>query len=66
MAALGASETAFWSPYTAQIDARSVACTPFQTVSLGSRVNNASIRASTARRVGARIAKMYVTVPAIL
>jgi hypothetical protein len=29
MAALGASETAFWSPYGAQIDARSVACTPF-------------------------------------
>jgi hypothetical protein len=33
MAALRASETAFWSPYTAQIHARSVARTPFQTVS---------------------------------
>jgi hypothetical protein len=29
MAALGVSETAFWSPNTAQIDARSVAATPF-------------------------------------
>jgi hypothetical protein len=41
MAALGASETAFWSLYGAQIDARSVACTPFQTVSLGTWVNKA-------------------------
>jgi hypothetical protein len=33
MAALRASKTAFWASYTAQIHARSVARTPFQTVS---------------------------------
>jgi hypothetical protein len=36
MVASGASETAFWSPCTAQIHARSVARTPFQTVSVRS------------------------------
>jgi hypothetical protein len=39
MAALGASETAFWSPYGAQIHDRSVACTPFQTVSKRNSAN---------------------------
>jgi hypothetical protein len=39
MVALRASETAFWSPYTAQIHPRSVAHTPFQTVSLRGWVN---------------------------
>jgi hypothetical protein len=36
MAPLRASEAAFWSSYTAQIHALSVARTPFQTVSLRS------------------------------
>jgi hypothetical protein len=39
MVALQASKTAFWSPNTAQIPARSVACTPFQTVSRRSSQN---------------------------
>jgi hypothetical protein len=41
MVALHPSEMASWSPYSAQIHARSVAHTPFQTVSLGNRVNRA-------------------------
>jgi hypothetical protein len=39
MVALEASETTFWSPYTAQIHSRSVARTSFQTVSPGTWVN---------------------------
>jgi hypothetical protein len=35
MEALGVSEMAFWSPYSSQSHARSVARTPFQTVSEG-------------------------------
>ena len=39
MVALRASRQAFLFPYTSQIHARSVAHTPFQTVSLGRWVN---------------------------